>query len=441
MRQVLKLLVGAALLVLVPQATLGSDPKIAFFGYGDNNSPSGIWVMDEDGSNKTLIYCAGRPHWSPDGSSVVLGHGPAGDGTLYRVDLADGLTPCGQAAVLAESTGIFVVPDGSPEYLEYLDGQQYSNLLESKWSPGRDEVAVNLNPHDMGIGIVAVANPYPGITDPIDQLVPIYATTPGSGQIVMEVAWNHDGSLLAVVQRRDDNINFHTIRIVDRVTGAVLMGPWGAGEIDIGLHESSRITAIEWARKEGSYRIAFQSLFPTTHPSGLEWRVVIVDFVATMPWVEDVVQGRSPSWSPDDTHLVFGAKTARGNSTLRMNKVIKKVNLDTGEVTTLGGSYPGAGSPGCDWVRAASFCGDGNCGTGESPCNCPTDCDDPTLTEVFDCSDGIDNDCDQDTDCSDSDCFLDQACQCTHSKEKGPRCSDGIDNDCDGMIDGDDPDC
>lgn len=59
--------------------------------------------------------------------------------------------------------------------------------------------------------------------------------------------------------------------------------------------------------------------------------------------------------------------------------------------------------------RAELVCGDGVCGLGESPCNCPNDCGPPATTETS-CTDGADNDCDGSTDCSDGDCALDPAC-------------------------------
>ena len=86
---------------------------------------------------------------------------------------------------------------------------------------------------------------------------------------------------------------------------------------------------------------------------------------------------------------------------------------------------------------APPACGDGTCDAGEDICSCSADCGTPPGSELI-CSDGADNDCDGDIDCSDSDCSADSACSSsctpTHSKEKGPRCSDGIDNDCDGCF-------
>jgi len=56
------------------------------------------------------------------------------------------------------------------------------------------------------------------------------------------------------------------------------------------------------------------------------------------------------------------------------------------------------------------------------------------------CNDGLDNDCDGDYDCTDSDCEFDDACICIPDPA-GEICTDGVDNDCDGLVDCGDPDC
>ncbi len=78
-----------------------------------------------------------------------------------------------------------------------------------------------------------------------------------------------------------------------------------------------------------------------------------------------------------------------------------------------------------------SVCGDASCGVGEDVCNCPADCGAPAVDESGLCADGMDNDCDGDIDCADTDCQVG-----TES-----LCADGIDNDCDGIIDCFDVDC
>jgi sialate O-acetylesterase len=111
---------------------------------------------------------------------------------------------------------------------------------------------------------------------------------------------------------------------------------------------------------------------------------------------------------------------------------------------------PGSGGP---------VCGDANCDPGEDQCNCPDDCGTPPLTEIS-CTDGIDEDCDEVTDCDDTDCIGDPACpsfgdatcdpgedECNCSADCGmppateTNCSDGIDDDCDNDTDCDDTDC
>jgi hypothetical protein len=59
-------------------------------------------------------------------------------------------------------------------------------------------------------------------------------------------------------------------------------------------------------------------------------------------------------------------------------------------------------------------CGDGVCN--EDRCACQKDCAVP-LYETGLCSDGIDNDCDNFTDCADSECTTDIACMCSTFKQ------------------------
>ena len=71
--------------------------------------------------------------------------------------------------------------------------------------------------------------------------------------------------------------------------------------------------------------------------------------------------------------------------------------------------------------EVSGYCGDETCDPGENQCNCPDDCGTPPSTETS-CTDGIDNDCDLDTDCDDIDCDGDPACPDCLSK--GEACTD-----------------
>jgi lysophospholipase L1-like esterase len=112
-----------------------------------------------------------------------------------------------------------------------------------------------------------------------------------------------------------------------------------------------------------------------------------------------------------------------------------------------------------DQVINGPVCGDENCDFGEDRCNCPADCGTPPETESS-CADGIDEDCDLDTDCADVDCdddlacpvcgdgacdFEEDQCNCTADCGTPPEteasCTDGIDEDCDLETDCADADC
>lgn len=111
---------------------------------------------------------------------------------------------------------------------------------------------------------------------------------------------------------------------------------------------------------------------------------------------------------------------------------------------------------------AAPFCGDGVCDAGENSCSCPDDCGAAPTSETV-CIDGWDDDCDGLTDCADADCSSDPACadpcgdgtcdsgagedSCTCPEDCGmpplseTDCSDGQDDDCDNLTDCSDSDC
>jgi hypothetical protein len=76
----------------------------------------------------------------------------------------------------------------------------------------------------------------------------------------------------------------------------------------------------------------------------------------------------------------------------------------------------------CGTSMMESCCGDSICDPAESLCQCAGDCGPPPALESA-CDDGVDEDCDGDTDCLDLDCCDDIAC------------IDGIDADGDGVAD------
>jgi len=97
-----------------------------------------------------------------------------------------------------------------------------------------------------------------------------------------------------------------------------------------------------------------------------------------------------------------------------------------------GGSDPVCGDGTCDPGEDSSncpedcgsgpVCGDDTCDPGEDQCNCSDDCGTPPSTETS-CTDGDDNDCDNDVDCDDTDCDGDPACP--DCLARGEACTDG----------------
>jgi hypothetical protein len=66
-------------------------------------------------------------------------------------------------------------------------------------------------------------------------------------------------------------------------------------------------------------------------------------------------------------------------------------------------------------------CGDELCEFGEGSCSCAVDCGSPPLAEAL-CTDGLDDDCDNQADCLDPDCSPHPACSCA---PRGASCADG----------------
>lgn len=64
-----------------------------------------------------------------------------------------------------------------------------------------------------------------------------------------------------------------------------------------------------------------------------------------------------------------------------------------------------------DYTITVSICGNGNCDSDETQCNCPDDCGSPPSMETS-CSDGVDNDCDGKVDNEDPDCAVCEGCGC-----------------------------
>ncbi len=166
----------------------------------------------------------------------------------------------------------------------------------------------------------------------------------------------------------------------------------------------------------------------------------------------------------DQGDTLYGGGTAAGRRVSLPIARFASSELNEDGMTLLQRSLLWASGDDAD--ESVSVCGDSTCDPDEDPCTCSSDCGAATANEQvsFNCADGIDNDCDGDADCDDSDCdgdsFCDAVCgdsncdvgedMCKCAADCGAPaanetgdtdCADGIDNDCDGNIDCDDTEC
>lgn len=448
MKHVLRYLTILALMACLPLAAQAVDPEIAY----SMGSSGGLWVMDADGENKTLV-CEGRvayPHWSRDGNSAVFVKDWL-DSDLYRIDLSGGPTGCSDNK-LASKCGTFSVTENTPQYLvDLLDGESYgvpdiSHLVEglagpAHWSPVADEVAVRVNWGLSGNrGVIAVADSWRWN----DTLVPIYASA--EGVRIGDFAWSPDGSKLAVVEGPIDEGGPYpnaVLKIIDLPDGDAIE-EWFLA--DLGLDEQGPINTLDWARTDpGGYLMAYTSYVSGSPPHKGGYYVKVTDFGAETPMADQIMGGWSPSWSPDGTHLVL--YTSDLNLPRDKGGVVVKVNMATREGTILGGSGTPDWKPGPTTSACVTFadCDDGN------PCTNDTcdallcahspnseSCDDANECTVADtCADGF---CRGDVVLDGTSCSLDVCCggQCvTLACLSDADCDDGNPDTTDICNDGD----
>ncbi|MEE9505683.1 MAG: hypothetical protein V3V98_00870 [Thermoplasmata archaeon] len=288
-----------------------ADPAIAFVRRekvrGDTIDK--IMVMNADGSNQAVIYyeeyfsMTCNPSWSPDGNSITwcgytyVPNVPGWNFGVWRIDveIVDG------------------VPQGTN--LQQLVSESDEGFLSSiAWSPLGNEIAYTVHLYDPGMyKIDAVpatgGTPYNIYTAPEGHAIDIHGG----------LAWSSDGTRLATLGGEIAGGSEGTsIMIIDRTTGTVthrlLTGQFHFGGLD-------------WTR-QGSNEIAF-------HADGVIYTVDI-DSGTAVP----VVEGSGPSWSPDNSKIVYKQPASKPNT-----QNLGTYEFSTGNINTLAkGNQP-------DWRR------------------------------------------------------------------------------------------
>jgi Tol biopolymer transport system component len=281
-----------------------ADPAIAFYKQGNRKNPDQIMVMNADGSNQVVIhegnpglgFSAGSLSWSPDGASLAwsgytyIPYVPGYDHGVWRIDVE--------------------VVDGVPQgnNLQHLVLDTDSSIIGgAAWSPLGDEIAYYNHLYGGETDEYRIdAVPATG-GDPYN----IYTSPEGYGITgASSVTWRSDGTVLAftggIIADGSEGVS---IIIIDRVTGTVM------DTLLTGQHPGK----IDWAQDLDI--IAFvgsQGISTVDIGTGI---------------VVPVVDGSLPSWSPDNTKLVYLAPREPGRG--GKQQWISTVDLGTGEITRL----------------------------------------------------------------------------------------------------------
>lgn len=276
-----------------------ADPAISFLQLGKKDK---LWVMNADGSNQAVVYETGglsaQQTWSPNGDAIAFLDG-AGRRDLWRINIS-----------VVDGT-----PQGSDPY-RLIQNTYYSPA----WSPLGDKIAFTRGLNDPPWLIQTV----PATGGAVETIY-----TAPEGYWVLDLTWRSDGSQLAFVELNTNN-NQKSIVVLDLSDGSTttVYGP-----------VTGSVHHLDWART--------QDVLAFIRGQDGNLAVVTLDMTEENPTPQVVYdgEGSSPSWSPDDSQLVFGGRVCcKGKS----YGAVFVYEFSTGNLVELSrGYYP-------DWSRHVS---------------------------------------------------------------------------------------
>jgi Tol biopolymer transport system component len=237
-----------------------ASPRIAF-------SDEGLWVADEDGANKTLIYDPDLGGWN-----VLPAWSPLGDGTEtnpYRIFF----TTTGWQHNVAKVT--FYYDEATLHVSPVVDLAPDDYWTGVAVSPDGESLAVSRLGENAGVFLTSTG--FSGLT-------PVYE--PGPEVNVFEVTWSGDGSKVAFFAESDDV----TLTIVD------VSDPLAPVGSEVWTYADGSIEGLSWARHSN------QLLY------NLDGTMYLLELDANLNPVgppESLGEGRGPVWSPDDTRILY----------------------------------------------------------------------------------------------------------------------------------------
>jgi Tol biopolymer transport system component len=263
-----------------------------------------FWVMDAEGANQTRLYNPSvtkgqkiivglyAPHWSPDGGSICFTMSG-----LCKLDV----------------TLVNGVPTATNVKKLFDDASNNAQVYDSYWSFGltNEIIYIVANKSDGSERIQAISG---------NGGTPTTIYTVSSNYILRWLTVSPDGSKIAFTLLEKSTGNKY-LKVINRSDGSE------AYSIQYNSLLNS-ILQMDWARTSGSNTIAMAGV-----PIGSStYALYTID--VTNPSSLTLVRndgGRAPSWSPDDSKIVYG-------DTGTPDWYIKTVTLSNGALTTLSNS-------------------------------------------------------------------------------------------------------